>query len=181
MGADPAAASLEVARAKPEAWRVQWFLGDAAHLPEVGADLVTMTGNVAQVFVSDADWSAAVLGCRACLRPGGRWVFETRDPSAQAWRSWTRTETLRRHDVTGVGKVHTWVECTQVDLPRVSFESHFVFEADGHEELVATSTIRFRGRDEVVTDLAAAGLAVEDVRDAPDRPGLEFVFVARAP
>ena len=40
--------------------------------------------------------------------------------------------------------------------------------------------LRFRGYDEVVATLLAAGFVVEDVRDAPDRPGREWVFVARA-
>jgi 2-polyprenyl-3-methyl-5-hydroxy-6-metoxy-1,4-benzoquinol methylase len=38
-----------------------------------------------------------------------------------------------------------------------------------------------RGRDEVAADLAAAGYGVDDVRGAPDRPGLELVVLARRP
>src|SRR5690606_8842759 len=64
VGADPAEASLEVARAKPEAERVRWILGDAAGLPPLDADLATMTGNVAQVFLTDDDWLAALRGGR---------------------------------------------------------------------------------------------------------------------
>jgi hypothetical protein len=36
-----------------------------------------------------------------------------------------------------------------------------------------------RGRAELADSLAAAGLVAEEVRDAPDRPGREFVFIAR--
>jgi hypothetical protein len=39
--------------------------------------------------------------------------------------------------------------------------------------------LRFRTRDEIERSLADAGFIVEDVRDAPDRPGCEFVFVAQ--
>ena len=39
------------------------------------------------------------------------------------------------------------------------------------------ATLRFRERDEVERDLRRHGYVVEDVRDAPDRPGLELVFV----
>jgi hypothetical protein len=59
----------------------------------------------------------------------------------------------------------------------VSFRYTFAF-ADG-EVLNSDSTLRFRGRDEVTASLRAAGFTVTEVRDAPDRPGLEFVFVAR--
>ena len=47
--------------------------------------------------------------------------------------------------------------------------------------LTSDSTLRFRERPEVERDLAAAGYVLEDVRDAPDRPGRELVFVARRP
>ena len=50
-GVDPAQASLDVARSKPGADRVIWLLGDATTLPPMTVDVVTMTGNVAQVFV----------------------------------------------------------------------------------------------------------------------------------
>jgi hypothetical protein len=52
-----------------------------------------------------------------------------------------------------------------------------VFAADGRV-LTSDATLRFRERAEVERDLAAHGYVVEDVRDAPDRPGREFVFVA---
>ncbi|WP_273651852.1 hypothetical protein [Cellulomonas fimi] len=45
--------------------------------------------------------------------------------------------------------------------------------------LTSDSTLRFREQDEVVRSLAAAGFTVTEVRDAPDRPGREWVFVAR--
>ncbi len=44
VGVDPAAASLDVARAKPGAGRVRWIEGDATDLPPLTADLATMTG-----------------------------------------------------------------------------------------------------------------------------------------
>jgi len=47
--------------------------------------------------------------------------------------------------------------------------------------LNSDSTLRFRSRAELADSLAAAGLAVEEVRDAPDRPGREFVFIAHRP
>ena len=45
--------------------------------------------------------------------------------------------------------------------------------------LTSDSTLRFRSRTELAGSLATASLAVEEVRDAPDRPGRELVFVAR--
>jgi hypothetical protein len=53
-----------------------------------------------------------------------------------------------------------------------------VFDGDG-AVLTSDSTLRFRTRAELADSLAAAGFAVDEVRDAPDRPGREFVFIAR--
>jgi hypothetical protein len=69
---------------------------------------------------------------------------------------------------------------TEVLLPLVSFRTTLAFHADG-EVLTSDSTLCFRERGEVETELAANGYAVVDVRGAPDRPGLELVFLARRP
>jgi SAM-dependent methyltransferase len=180
VGADPAAASLDVARAKAGADRVRWLRSDAAELPPLRVDLVTMTGNVAQVFVTDAAWDSALGGAYAGLRPGGRLVFETRDPARRAWREWNGEATRAHTDIPGVGGVRTWVEVTEVRGQLVSFRSTFVFDADG-SVMTSDSTLRFRDRDELAGSLARAGFVLDEVRDAPDRPGREMVFVARRP
>lgn len=183
VGLDPAAASLDMARRKPFADRVRWFEGTAAALPtfpSLAADLLTMTGNVAQVFVADEEWNAALRACYGTMRPGGRLVFESRDPSKEAWKTWTREHSYKLLDIPGIGEVENWVELLDVNLPLVSFRYTFVFHADG-AVITSDSTLRFRSRSEVIDSLLAADLSVESIRDAPDRPGLEFVFVARRP
>ncbi len=178
VGVDPAAASLDVARRKRRADEVRWLLGDAGSLPPLQVDLATMTGNVAQVFPTAEEWAATLGAIRAALRPGGRLVFESRRPERQAWRDWTRERSWTRAVVPGVGPVETWVEVTDVRGSLVSFRWSFVFEADG-AALTSDSTLRFRSREELGDSLAAAGFTVEDVRDAPDRPGHELVVIAR--
>ncbi|MFE5310079.1 class I SAM-dependent methyltransferase [Isoptericola sp. NPDC056605] len=178
VGVDPAGASLEVARGKPGAERVRWLHGDATTLPPLQTDLATMTGNVAQVFGTDDAWSATLRGAHAALVPGGHLVFETRDPAQRFWERWTRERTHRRDDVPGFGVVETWTDLVDVSLPFVTFRGTFVL-ADGRV-LRSDSTLRFREHDELVASLEDAGYVVEQVRDAPDRPGLEWVFVARA-
>lgn len=178
VGVDPAAASLAVARGKPGAARVRWLHGDAATLPPLAVDFAIMTGNVAQVFLSDEEWLATLRGGRAALRPGGRLVFETRDPAAQAWRRWDREHSHARAVVPGIGGIERWSELSHVGGDLVSFRYTYVFESDG-AVLTSDSTLRFRSREEVADSLAAAGLTVDEVRDAPDRPGLEFVFISR--
>jgi SAM-dependent methyltransferase len=177
-GVDPAAAMLAVARAKPGAERVRWLHGVAPDLPPLQVDLATMTANVAQVFLDDGAWADTLAAARGALRPGGWLVFESRRPERRAWREWTRDHSYRREEIDGVGLVETWDEVTQVALPYVSFRSTMIFRADG-AELSSESTLRFRSREEIGESLAAAGFSIEDLRDAPDRPGRENVFFAR--
>jgi hypothetical protein len=72
----------------------------------------------------------------------------------------------------------SWVELVDVSPPVGTFRWHYAFAADG-QQLTSDSTLRFRDRAEVEADLAAHGYTVREVADAPDRPGKEFVFVAR--
>ncbi|MGH3330444.1 MAG: class I SAM-dependent methyltransferase [Nocardioidaceae bacterium] len=178
VGVDPAGASLDIARKKPHADRVTWVHGDATTLPPLQVDLVTMTANVAQVFLTDDDWSGTLRGEHTALKPGGRLVFETRDPAQKAWEEWIPELTHARAEIPGVGVVETWCELTDVADTLVSFRWTHVFEADG-AVMTSDSTLRFRSQDEVAESLAATGFVVDGVRDAPDRPGREFVFVAR--
>ncbi|MFH8886383.1 class I SAM-dependent methyltransferase [Streptomyces californicus] len=180
VGVDPARASIDVARSKPESGRVRWICGDATDLPQVRADLATMTANVAQEIADPQAWRATLRGAYAALRPGGRLVFETRNPAVRAWERWNRDESRRVTEIPGVGAVESWVEVTEVNGPLVSIRWTYVFAADG-EVLTSDSTLRFRERYEIEAELIAQGFAVEDVRDAPDRPGKEFVLVARRP
>ena len=69
VGADPAGASLEVAKSKDATGRITWVQGDAAAVPASGADLAVMTGNVAQVFLTDEGWVQALQGIATAIRP----------------------------------------------------------------------------------------------------------------
>jgi SAM-dependent methyltransferase len=176
VGVDPAEASLEVAKGKQFADRVRWIHGDATTLPPLEVDLAVMTGNVAQVFLTDEEWAATLAGVHRALRPGGRFVFETRDPAKRAWEGWTREHTHQVVTVEGVGTVESWSDLLATELPYISFRGTYVFESDG-AVLTSDSTLWFRERDELEKSLTAAGFTVDEVREAPDRPGLEFVFV----
>ncbi|WP_328952389.1 class I SAM-dependent methyltransferase (plasmid) [Streptomyces sp. NBC_00184] len=180
VGVDPALASLEVARAKQDAARVRWIHGDATGLPPLQVDLATMTANVAQAIADPEAWEGTLRGAHEALRPGGRLVFETRDPAGRAWEEWTREHSYRVTRIPSVGPVESWVELVEVSGPLVTFRSTYGFAADG-QVLTSDSTLRFREREEVEQDLIARGYVVEEVRDAPDRPGREFVFLARRP
>lgn len=177
VAVDPAEASLSIAKSKDGAANVRWIHGDATVLPPLSADLAMMTGNVAQVFLADDQWGQTLRGIGAALRPGGHLAFETRRPEYRAWQEWAADTGPVTLNVPGAGVVEQQSEVTQVSLPFVSFRTTYRFD-DG-AVITSDSTLRFRSREEVESDLAAHGYRVMEIRDAPDRPGREFVFIAQ--
>ncbi|WP_435208485.1 methyltransferase domain-containing protein [Streptomyces sp. bgisy034] len=178
VGVDPAAACVEIAKSKDRTQQVTWIQGDATSVPGLGSDLAVMTGHVAQVIFAEDDWKRTLQGVHDALRPGGHLVFETRRPEGRPWERWAANDAPYVLDIPGIGPVAQRCEVTDVSLPLVSVRYTYEFEVDG-EILVSDSIIRFRDRDEVELTLAAHGYRVVEVREAPDRPGRELVFIAQ--
>lgn len=154
IGVDPAAAMLERAASRPGGGAVTWVHGTGEALEPGSADLVIMGGNVAMHLIGQ-EWYAALTAISDALVPGGRLVFETRNPQTRAWESWS--DPVAERD-TPVGVLR---ESVTTDPP----------DADGvvvmhcHNEFVATGEVRdvdqrlqFRSREQAESDLAAAGL-----------------------
>ena len=78
----------------------------------------------------------------------------------------------------GVGVVESWEEVVDVSGQLVTFRSTTRFQHDG-VTIETTCTLRFRERSDVEPSLVRSGFDVVEVRDAPDRPGRELVFLAR--
>ena len=166
-GVDPSPAMLEIARRRPYGDRVHWIDGDAGAIGTPDADLAIMTGHVAQFFVTDESWHAALVALHAALRPGGRLAFETRDPAAREWERWTREFAWSAEDPTA-GRIETWSEVDAVRDGVVSYRNHYLFAATG-EELLSRGELRFRSEDELRRSLADAGFAIERVYGDWDR------------
>lgn len=182
VGVDPAPAMLAVAQRRLGAERVRWVEGYPDTLGTPEADLVLMTGNVAQVFLDDHEWDATLRAIHAALRPGGRFAFESRNPDDRAWERWNREATHERFD-SPHGPMECWLELVGVGSDRVRYEGHNVFAATG-EDVVVSSELRFRSLAELTGSLTDTGFTVEHVYGGWDR-GLVvgasrvMVFVAR--
>ncbi|WP_244827485.1 bifunctional 2-polyprenyl-6-hydroxyphenol methylase/3-demethylubiquinol 3-O-methyltransferase UbiG [Caballeronia sp. TF1N1] len=164
-GIDPSAPMLRVARARAHGERVTWIEGDASALPFVApADLLLMTGHVAQVFLDDATFLATLVAARRAVRSGGRIAFESRNPNARAWERWTPEHSRRRVSGPDGRGVEVWQELHETPDPlisaRAAFTTHYRFD-DG-ETLSAKSELRFRSRDELARLLNDAGFAQID-------------------
>jgi SAM-dependent methyltransferase len=172
----PAQASIDVARAKPGAARVTWHCGTLPSAPGIEVDMAVMTGNVAQVFLTNDDWLAALNAVRDRLVRSGHLVYETRRVEDRAWERWRDSPFEASFTFEGVGLVQVRRHLLGIDLPLVSFRNVYTFD-DG-EPVISDSTLRFRSDDENRDVLTRAGYRVDDVRGAPDRHGRERVYVA---
>ncbi|HEY6279045.1 MAG TPA: methyltransferase domain-containing protein [Streptosporangiaceae bacterium] len=179
-GLDPAPAMLALARQRTD---IEWVLADAASAAwqqEFG--LVVMTGHAFQVLVSDDEIRAALAAIRTALAPGGRFAFETRNPLARAWETWTPGNAVQATGPTGA--VVTMAH--QVDVPfdgvTVSFTTTYT-SPDWDQPEVSRSTLRFPGPIELASFLTEAGLAIqEQYGDWDRRPlttaSLEIITIA---
>ena len=155
-GADPAAAMLDVARARPGGDRVRWIETDAVHLAEpTRFDLIVLTGHVFQLLLDDRDVRAALRTLSQQLAPGGRLAFETRNPAAREWQDWNpQVDHASGCEADGLAaEVHYDISGVSGELVR--YETWFRF-ADG-EVVVATDTLRFLDQAQVAGFLAGRG------------------------
>jgi SAM-dependent methyltransferase len=183
-GIDPAAAMLVQARRREPG--VEWVLGELRTMTWHGEfDLVVMTGHAFQVLVHDEELRVALGAVRDALAPGGRFVFETRNPAARAWETWTADRARRLTGPDGV-VVRVWHEVEAAPVAdRVTFTETFDFEG-GRRPGPRTSrtTLRFLDRTALSGFLAEAGLTVAEQYGDWERSPLtatspEIITVAR--
>jgi hypothetical protein len=108
------------------------------------------------------------------LEPDGRFFFDSRNPQAQEWESWTpeATREVLAHDA--LGMVERWNDAQETEVPGViEYQTHYLL-SDG-QHLQARSRIAFPAFDELSAALAAAGLRVDrwygDAAGGPLRAG----------
>lgn len=160
-GLEPAAAMLvQARRAEPG---VEWVLGDlrTRRWEDHGFDLVVMTGHAFQELVGDEEVRDALTAVRTALCPTGRFVFETRNPAARAWETWTPDRVRRLADADG-RQVRVWHEVEGSPAgDRVTFTETYEGEAWARPQ-VCRSTLRFLGPDALSGFLGGAGLEVAE-------------------
>jgi ubiquinone/menaquinone biosynthesis C-methylase UbiE len=158
IGADPAAAMLDIARNRPDGDRVTWYLADASSLTlSDPVDLIVMSGHAFQVFLNDVDVEAALNNYFKLLAPDGTLAFETRNPAYSSWRKWTPDISYEEITVDGIGTVAVHNDIVEGSRNRVSYETHFAFP-DGTKH-VGIGHLRYLEVDEVTAHLNKAGFA----------------------
>ena len=163
FGVDPAGAMLEIARRRPGGQRVTWVQADARAV-RLGRrfDLVLLTGHAFQVFLTDADQAAVLSTIAEHLAPGGRFIFDTRNPVVEEWREWTPELSMRYIECSGLGAVRAWndvVHDTATGI--VTYQTHYQIVESG-QHIEAASKIRFVTRQVLAEALEGAGLTVDE-------------------
>jgi hypothetical protein len=143
-----------------------------------------MTSHVAQFFVTDAEFAAALADLRRALRPGGRLIFDSRDPADRRWEKWNPVDSRHVTPLPSGGWFETWTDVTSVVDGAVSFDHHYVF-SDGDVRR-STATLRFRPESSLRSLLGAAGFTVDRIyggwnRDPVGHPDGEFLVIASVP
>jgi SAM-dependent methyltransferase len=162
VGVDPAAAMLEIARARPGGEGVTWVRSDAQALRlDQRFDLVLLTGHAFQVFLTDDDQRAALATIARHLAPAGRFVFDSRNPAAREWREWGPEASRRTVAHPSLGPIEAWNEATQDPATGiVTYKTHYRVVSSG-ELFSASSRIRFTDQQVLAARLEDAGLAVD--------------------
>jgi ubiquinone/menaquinone biosynthesis C-methylase UbiE len=161
VGVDPAAAMLEVARRRPGGDRVTWIEADARDLHlDRRFDLIVMTGHAFQVFLTPEDQAAALNTVALHLTPRGRFIFDSRNPTAAAWKQWVPGASNWEVTHPDLGRVEAWNDATHdPESGIVTYETHYRIVESGRH-LMARSQIRFTPKEELEALITEAGLHV---------------------
>jgi SAM-dependent methyltransferase len=177
-GLDPAAAMLDVARRRSD---IQWILGEASDMTwEREFDLIVMTGHAFQVLLTDDELRASLTAIRSALTEDGRFVFETRNPLARVWETWSaRTEQIEYNGV--ITEARGTVEA--FDGQYLTFTTIMTNPLWESPE-VSTSTLRFLDTEKLERFLEDSGLMIEEQfgnwnREALTKTSPEIITAAR--
>jgi SAM-dependent methyltransferase len=152
VGVDPDPDMLAQARVHAG---IDWLLGDMSTVSLAGFDLAVMTGHAFQCLLTDDDVLATFRGVRDALAPGGRFVFETRNPAVREWERWAEGGF---HFQWEGQPVRVFYEVQPIDGDVVDVVEHIV--ADGWRR-ADPGRLRFLSADRIGELLAEAGLAVQ--------------------
>jgi SAM-dependent methyltransferase len=191
IGVEPSKLMLEVAQKNSQGLDIEWFQGDAGNLKEFNADLVIMTGHVAQFHIEDEQWKNALKSINKALKNGGYLVFESRNPDVQPWNNphqennndWYAPNFHKVFHDPKKGDIEYRAKLLEVDGEKVTSEGHYLFTKSG-EELTSANTLIFRTRQEIEYSLNDAGFSIEKVygnwdKSTANEESPEFIFIAK--
>lgn len=125
-GVDPSEQMLEQAKKKKGADKVKWICSRAEDFhSNQKFDLITMTGHVFQVFITDEEIQNILKTIKLHLSEGGIVSFESLNPSVQIWDNWASgtLQTFTKDKET----IKCWKEIISTEGTKVSFYNVYQF------------------------------------------------------
>ena len=156
---DPAATMLSRAASRPGGDQVEWRLGASELIDRDANDLVVMSGNVAMHIIDEA-WTATLLDIAQGLKPGGRLVFETRNPLNEPWKAWGGLAEARETSVGTLRQTESVSDPDSDGLVTMTTSHEFI---DAERTIETTLRLRFRSAETLRRDLHSAGLRIENL------------------
>ncbi len=187
VGVDISAAMLETARAKVKNNNPTFVLADALEFMTTQRfGLVLMTGNAFQCFLSERDIRSLLAKVYEWLRPGGKFIFDTRLPEGydftldDDFRLWSEYQDAARDPVRFFAKQAAY----DAESGVLHYEMQDVF-ADGTVK-PSSETLKFTPLPRLLELLQGAGLEVTNryqnwQLEAFQEDGAAVVLEARRP
>lgn len=152
-GIDPAKPMLDVAKAKPNGNAINWECATAeAFSCKRAFDLIVMTGHAFQCLLSDRQISSALETMSTHLKPGGRVVFESRNPVIDWDNEWAREVRLETREGVVMCR-RRMIKCSRAEC--LSFAWDYSIEAD---IITSESTLRFASHAKIIELAERKGL-----------------------
>jgi len=157
---DPAEAMLRVARSRAGGAKVNWIESDgqSLRLPQ-RFSFIYMTGHAFQQLLTDDDAVALLRAAAAHLNPEGRFVFDTRNPAAQAWLSWTLERSRRTIQSPQHGRVSLFYDAHAEPANGIVTIGEHYHLLDRGVHRTGRNRIRFIDQEHLARLLTKAGLA----------------------
>ena len=155
-GVDPDRASLSLAQKRND---IEWVEGTAASMTWTGEfDIALMTGHAFQELVRDDELHESLEAISRALVDGGRFAFETRNPLARAWETWTAEHATSVVDPSG--RPVTVSHEVESVVDGVVTLTETTSDAGGAPLRVDRASLRFLGAEALDAFLADAGFEI---------------------
>lgn len=159
-GIDLAAEMLEIAQTKSST--VSWMKENICTFSlDQQFDVILLSGHSFQTLQSDADRLALFQKMKQHLKPTGFFIFDSRNPIVEEWKTWTPQASIRyfKHPTYGVIKAwNDWEKQNHLLCYHTYYQT-----IDATQLWQASSLIDFPSQDSVVALLEEAGLTVENL------------------
>ncbi|MEM7491607.1 MAG: class I SAM-dependent methyltransferase [Pseudomonadota bacterium] len=162
-GVDPSPAMLAHARQRPGADDVAWIRGTIERVPAAPPfDAIVMTGHAFQCLLTDRQIAALFEDAVARLPPGGRFLFETRNPRLRPWQRWTPSDAAPPVALKDGRQVQVIHQVEAVADECVTFTETYIL-SDRPAPIGSRSTLRFATRERIETQARAAGFRTAQI------------------